>query len=987
MARLGDGDDAPHVTRPLLRPWTAPPPIPGLVARPALSDRLLDLVTGDTPGPAGLCGLYGTGGFGKTTLATWVSRQPATRERFPGGLLWVTLGEHVTAPELAGRVNDLVEHLTGTRPAVTEASQAGARLGALLDSTTEPVLLIVDDVRTAAQLAPFVTGGARCRRLVTTRHRGLLPAETSVEVDRMSPAEATALLLRDLPARVTPGVVAKILAGTGRWPLLLGLANRAARRAVRYGTAPEAALREIATRLPREGPITVDRDAGRDRAVDATVRTGLNLLPESYADRFAELAVFGEGVEIPLEVLRLLWAKRPGEVARICEALADLSLILAYRGTPGTVRLHDVIRAYLVHTTDAGHRVALHNRLLDAAKPGTWWTLTNEYLIAHLAEHLDAAGRTEELEETVTDLRWTLLRLQKHGPASVEADLAHATSGTATTLARVIRQDGHLLGPTDPRPALGAILASRLDHVPELRSRLAVLTAGLPTPRLAPRRPPAGTPHPSLLRTIEDPGVTAPVVIAPNGEWFTTGNARGLVPIRQAADGSVRHVLGAGQGPVSAVAIAPDSSWLVTADARGTVRTWDAADGRERHVLTAHTGAVSSVAIAPDGTWFVTVGADRRGRIWDARTGELLQVLAGQAGLDRTGLDLTGTRPGNPAATAVAPDGSWLASVEAGTIRVWSAPPGRTLLPRRDDGDGAGPGAPPTSQGTVAGGIAATRDGSLLLTWGSAGAHVREMPRLRTVTTLDCTIGRSEPVVLADDGSWLAHVLGSHAVEIWDIRRNRFTARHEIPGPRPAGDGAGPRYGAMVLTPDGRSLVVCGANGHVWVIAVHGGDCTRRFRAHRGSIGAAVVAPDGTWLMTAGTDGTAKVWDWDTGACVRTLTGVSTVPAAAVSPDGSWLGIGTSDGEVQIWDPASGRLLHRLGRHGGEITTVAASSAGDWLVIGTRAGTLRICNARNGHLATMMRVDSPIEDCCWYGGDRGLLVSGPGGHHVFSFVR
>src|SRR4051812_10231881 len=211
-----------NITKPLLRPWMAPPPAPGLVARPALSDRLLGLVTGDVDGPVGLSGVHGTGGFGKTTLANWVSHQPATRERFPGGLLWVTLGEQVTGPELAGRVNDLVEHLTGSRPAFTDPSQAGFRLGTLLDSTSEPILLIIDDVWTDAQLDPFLTGGARCGRLVPTRPRGLLPAATSVEVDRMTADEATALLLRDLPAGVTPGVVQKILAGTGRWPVLLG---------------------------------------------------------------------------------------------------------------------------------------------------------------------------------------------------------------------------------------------------------------------------------------------------------------------------------------------------------------------------------------------------------------------------------------------------------------------------------------------------------------------------------------------------------------------------------------------------------------------------------------------------------------------------------------------------------------------------------------------------------------------------------------------
>src|SRR5262249_53438537 len=126
------------VGKPLLRPWMAPPRMPGLVARPALSERLLAAAEHAT------AVLHGPAGYGQTTLATWLCHRPETRERFPGGLLWITLGEHVTGPELTIRLNGLLERLTGSRPTHTDPDEAGDELQAILSTARDPILLVLD---------------------------------------------------------------------------------------------------------------------------------------------------------------------------------------------------------------------------------------------------------------------------------------------------------------------------------------------------------------------------------------------------------------------------------------------------------------------------------------------------------------------------------------------------------------------------------------------------------------------------------------------------------------------------------------------------------------------------------------------------------------------------------------------------------------------------------------------------------------------------
>ncbi len=68
------------------------------------------------------------------------------------------VGERTTGAALAEKVNDVYFQLSRERPALSDPEQAGLRLGVLLDGRSA-VLLIVDDVWAAEQLAPFLHGG------------------------------------------------------------------------------------------------------------------------------------------------------------------------------------------------------------------------------------------------------------------------------------------------------------------------------------------------------------------------------------------------------------------------------------------------------------------------------------------------------------------------------------------------------------------------------------------------------------------------------------------------------------------------------------------------------------------------------------------------------------------------------------------------------------------------------------------------------------
>lgn len=856
------------------------------VMRAGEFERVLSLLLDEgRGGPVAItAALRGAGGYGKTTLARALCHDERVQDAFDDGVLWVTLGE--TPGDLTGRVEDLIFTLSDERPGFTGIDAAVAHLSELL--ADRDLLIVIDDVWNEAHLRPFLQGGPRCARLVTTRNADTLPPHAKpVNVDAMRRDEAVELLGAGLPAG-EGGALLALAARLGEWPLLLKLVNGTLRERVNAaGQSFPEAVAYVNRALDRRGLTFFDArsPAAREQAVSKTLGVSLDLLDAGERERYGELAVFPEDVDIPLATLERLWGRTGAldefDTEALCERLARLSLLLRFDLTTRHVRLHDVVRSYLIGRRGA-ELPELQRQLLDAHRPpGAWADLPADepYLWDHLFYHLAEAGLGDELVATAKDLRYLAAKTFLRKSAAAEADLRAAerhapTDAQLRLLRRNFAQSGHILNQPDRLPDLQATLFARLQHLEELSDLTDRLRRQLTPPYLLPLHTLPDLPHPALIRTLgpHESDINS-CAFGPDGSFIVSASEDKTLKVWDVESGRELLTLAGHEQGISDCAVSPDGSFIVSASKDGTLKVWNTATGERRRTLTGHEAAVRACAISPDGFTAISASDDRTLKIWDTRTWDVRLNLEGHVD--------------SIVACAFSPDGGRFISVSISTLRMWDT---------------------------------------------QSGAMVRSFGIRRGGD--DCAY--------SPDGSLIVSASEGNSLKLWDVQSGdllRTLLGHTFP------------VQSCVFLPGGLTVASTSMDGTLRLWDAQSGRERLVIPAHTAFVNACAASRDGTLLASASTDGTLKIWDATWGGERPNLTAhLDWVTSCSVSSDDAIVVTASWDKTLKIWQADAGRVLRTLKGFNSHVDDCALSSDGSiiasidgytWLSIWENSGALR----------------------------------------------
>lgn len=984
-------------------PFMAPELPEGFVERPDVFNPLLAHVLSPsrTDPIAVTTALRGAGGLGKTTMATALCHHDDVIAAFDDGILWVTLGQR---PNIEQALTKLYAAITSERPAFVDEEDATVNLAERLESKT--CLIVIDDVWDPLHLRPFLRGGSGCCRLITTRHLDVAAGAERVDVDEMTMLEATSMLTVRLPRLPRDPMLLRSLADRlGRWPLLLELAGASLALRIQRGDDVEGALGYLHTKLDRQGVLAFDnRNATqRSQALAKTIEVSLEVLEPDDRGHAGELAILPEDVDVPLDVVGTLWNVDAFDAGEIAQRL-DAASIVRFSLQAGTLRMHDVIRAYLAsRLTDAA---GLHARLLEAW--GDPRTLRSQYAWRWVPYHLMAAERADDLRHVLGDFDWMDGKLRATEVTALVSDYELFPHDDDLQLIQgALRLSSHLLSQDKSQLAgqlLGRLASDASPVVSRLREQASRWRGAA---WLRPLRPFLTAPGGSLICTLAGhTGRVRAVVVSPDAlravsasddrtlkvwdleqcieertlvghsDWIRavaiTGDGRHVISssddhtirVWDIETGAEELIIDAQNTWVCAVAITPDGDTIASATDDGSMTFWRR-DGTRHGTVKAHAGKVNAVAVTCDGRLLVSAGDDRTLRVWDIARRETIRVLRGHAakvmaitisadghyvlsaGADEA-LFLWDLAPdaGDTPLALVTRDAYWVRAVSflPDHQKVLSASQDHHLR-MWDVEMGA-------EERTFAGhtdcvnALSVTRDGRRAVS--ASDDHTVKLWDLRSTVTQPSVESHSDSiraVAITPDGKTAISTSDDQTLRVWDLER--VAVRKTYPGVS---------HWVMALLPDGEHVISAAGDASVRVWRLADGSERCWFRKHTDRIRAIVAAPDGRTIVSAADDRTIRLWDIEDGRQQLEIPLQSHwIRGLAIAPSREFV-LSAADGpSLKVWRLADGAEIMTLRGHTARVNAVIVTSGGTRAISASNDHTLIVWDLDGSRLALQLR--------------------------------
>lgn len=329
-------------------------------------DELRQVINAIAAPPAAFCAIYGMGGSGKTALA--VRAAHVLEPRFADGVVFLDLhgyAEHHSTLTAAATLDRLARRMRVDGAMIpVDFDELVAFYHDLLNG--RQLLLVLDNVRDAAQIRPVLPRRGTCAAIVTSRRvLTALDDGFALPLDVLRSRDAVALFRAVAGIEQPHGepgdedTLRRVVELCGRLPLAIRIA------AARYRALQDRSLTRLEATLSVESDRLGELDDD-DRSVAASFRVSLNDLPDPVARTFALLALHIEDSFDAYSAAAVATISER-EANRQLRHLADRHLIVD--SGPDRFRMHNLLAVFArQHGREAipeAERTAALRRLAD----------------------------------------------------------------------------------------------------------------------------------------------------------------------------------------------------------------------------------------------------------------------------------------------------------------------------------------------------------------------------------------------------------------------------------------------------------------------------------------------------------------------------------------------------------------------------------------------------------------------------------------------
>lgn len=177
-----------------------------------------------------------------------------------------------------------------------------------------------------------------------------------------------------------------------------------------------------------------------------------------------------------------------------------------------------------------------------------------------------------------------------------------------------------------------------------------------------------------------------------------------------------------------------------------------------------------------------------------------------------------------------------------------------------------------------------------------------------------------------------------HTCIVWDITQDEYIPKYRLR-----------RHSAGVLDVclDDKYIISCSKDAtiNVWDRAT--GNHLRELTGHRGPVNA--VQLRGNLLVSASGDGVAKLWNLDSGLCIKEFPSQDRgLAAVEFSDDAKYVLAGGNDHVIYKFDATTGKLLHTSTRHGGLVRSLFLDAHNGRVISGSYDQSIRVSHYDTG---------------------------------------